>query len=282
MQRGGSTTVQIAVLARLIRPLVVTFALLLPAVASASAAAAPFNANAPVFGKAHHVTYDKYSVMIDGQRLQIWSGEFHMFRLPSPSLWRDVLQKIRAEGYNTVSLYFSWAYSSPAPGVYDFKGVRDVDRVLREAERAGLYVIARPGPYINAEVDAGGFPGWLTTQLGPARTSAPDYTQAWTDYLSHLDPIIAHHQITRGGSVIAYQVENELVNSGNDAPYMQAIVDKVHSDGINVPTTANLVVAPTWQPIVELDGPDDYPQGFDCGHPATWSSQLAVQIDTVP
>ena len=37
------------------------------------------------------------------------------------------------------------------------------------AQEAGLYVIARPGPYINAETDGGGFPGWLMTQgTGPA------------------------------------------------------------------------------------------------------------------
>ena len=259
------------------RALVLTCAALIAAGGTARAAA--FNANAPVFGKPHRVTYDKYSLMIDGQRLQIWSGEFHMFRLPSPSLWSDVLQKIRAEGFNTVSLYFSWAYSSSAPGVYNFSGVRDVNRVLQLAEQAGLYVIARPGPYINAELDAGGFPGWLTRQLGPARSSAPDYTKAWMDYLSHIDPIIARHQITRGGSVIAYQVENELINTGTDAPYMRAIVNKVHADGINVPTTANLVVAPTWQPIVDLDGPDDYPQGFDCSKPAAWSGEIALELD---
>ena len=248
-------------------------------VASAGATAAPFNVNAPVFGSSHHVSYDKYSLMIDGQRLQVWSGEFHNFRLPSPALWRDVFQKIRAEGFNTVSLYFSWAYSSPAPGVYRFTGVNDIDLELRMAEQAGLYVIARPGPYINAEVDAGGFPGWLTKQLGAARSSAPDYTQAWMDYLSHIDPIIARHQITRGGSVIAYQTENELLNSGTNVPYMQAIVNKVHADGIDVPTTANLVVAPTWEPIVQLDGPDDYPQGFNCGTPQVWGSELSLELD---
>jgi beta-galactosidase len=247
--------------------------------ASAAAPAHAFDANNPTFGQPHKVTYDQYSLMVDGQRLVVWSGEFHIFRLPSPPLWRDVLQKIKAEGFNTVSLYFSWAYHSPAPGVYDFTGIRDVDRVLTMAEQAGLYVIARPGPYINAEVDAGGFPGWLESQLGAARTSAPDYTQAWTDYLSKIDPIIARHQITRGGSVIAYQVENELLNTPDKVPYMQAIVNKVRKDGIVVPTTANLVVAPTWEPIVNLDGPDPYPQGFDCRHPQTWSSGLSLQID---
>ena len=113
----------------------------------AQASAAPAVSRAPV---THTITYDKYSLMIDGKRTFIWSGEFHYWRLPSPSLWLDILEKMKAEGYNAVSIYFDWAYHSPAPGVYDFSGVRDVNLLLDDAAKVGLYVIARPGPYINA------------------------------------------------------------------------------------------------------------------------------------
>src|SRR3954469_9571355 len=158
----------------------------------------------------HTVTFDKYSVMLDGKRTFIWSGEFHYWRLPSPDLWRDVLQKMKAEGYNATSIYFDWAYHSPAPGRYDFTGVRDVDRLLDIAAEVGIWVIARPGPCINAETDAGGLPGWVLTQQGRARSSAPDYTAAYRQWLSRIDPIIARHQFTDGtGSVLLYQVENE-------------------------------------------------------------------------
>ncbi|MFL5823554.1 MAG: beta-galactosidase [Solirubrobacteraceae bacterium] len=240
-----------------------------------------FDVQNPQFGRPHKVTYDRYSLKIDGHRLVIWSGEFHLFRLPSPRLWMDVLQKLRAGGFNTVSLYFSWEYSSSTSGSYDLRGIRDINRLLAMTQRAGLYVIARPGPYINAEVDAGGFPGWLTRQLGAARTSAPDYTTAWKQWFSAVDPIIARHQITRGGNVIAYQIENELVRTPDKDPYMRAQVAKVKADGINVPTTANLIVGPTWQPIVDVDGPDIYPNGFDCTHPRAWSGGLSLQIDHI-
>ena len=33
-----------------------------------------------------------------------------------------------------------------------------MDLVLRMAADTGLYVLARPGPYINGEVNAGGLP----------------------------------------------------------------------------------------------------------------------------
>lgn len=63
----------------------------------------------------HEVGYDKYSLLVDGRRLVLRSGEMHPFRLPSPSLWRDVLQKMRAHGFNAVSVYVAWNYHSPGP-----------------------------------------------------------------------------------------------------------------------------------------------------------------------
>jgi beta-galactosidase GanA len=189
----------------------------------------------------HAITYDKYSLMIDGKRTFIWSGEFEYWRLPSPSLWPDILQKMKAEGYNAVTIYFNWAYHSPAPGVYDFSGVRDVNRLLDDAQRAGLYVIARPGPYINAEASGGGLPGWLTTQTGKARTDAPDYEAAADQWLTQIDAILKRHQLTDGtGTVILYQIENELANTGSgEFAYMQNLYDTARHDGITVPIFHN-------------------------------------------
>jgi beta-galactosidase GanA len=213
------------------------------------------------------VTYDRYSLMLDGERVWLWSGEFHYFRLPSPALWREQLEKFKAIGLNAVSFYFSWAYHSAAPGVYDFSGIRDVDRLLQIADEVGLYVIARPGPYINAELDSGGFPGWLNTQAGQARTRADDYQAAWTEWFARVNAIIARHQITDGGgSVILFQIENEY--QGNDAAYMEEMKAAVRADGITVPTFHNDVnrglrwaVGPG---APDLYGTDNYPVGFDC------------------
>jgi beta-galactosidase GanA len=189
----------------------------------------------------HTIGFDKYSLLIDGRRTVVWSGEFHYFRLPSPGLWRDVLQKMKANGFNAVSLYFDWGYHSPAPGVYDFTGVRDVDTLLDIAEQAGIYVIARPGPYINAETTGGGLPGWLTTQAGRARSDAPDYLAAADEWLHHVDAILKRHQLTTGGgSVILYQIENELAATGTaQRNYLQNLYDTARADGITVPIFHN-------------------------------------------
>ncbi|MFF5291163.1 beta-galactosidase [Paractinoplanes globisporus] len=191
--------------------------------------------------KQHTIGFDQYSMILDGRRTFIWSGEMHPFRLPSPALWRDVLQKMKAIGFNTVSFYFDWGYHSPSPGVYDFGGVRDMDRLLDIADQVGLYVIARPGPYINAETDGGGFPAWLATQAGRARSDAPDYLAATDEWQTAIDAIIARHQLSNGtGSVILYQIENELAATGtSQRNYLQHLYDKARADGVQVPIFHN-------------------------------------------
>lgn len=241
--------------------------------ATAAAGAAPIPAG---HGQAlaHTISYDRYSLKIDGRRIYVWSGSFHYWRLPSPSLWKDVFQKMKAAGYNAVEIYFNWAYHSPGRGRYDFSGIRDVDRLLDDAQDAGLYVIARPGPYINAETDAGGFPDWLIAVKGRARSPVPDYTAAYMEWLTRIDRILARHQLSNGtGTVILYQVENEFYdNSPDGRRYMQDIEQKARADGITVPLTGNHNGSFA-QGIgaVDIPGYDDYPLGFDCSHPQQWS-----------
>ena len=102
------------------------------------------------------VDADRYSLRVDGRRILVRAGSLHYFRLPSPELWRERLALFRDAGLNAVDVYYPWNFHSDAPGRYDFAGVRDVDRLHDLIEEAGLFLIARPGPYICAEIDAGG------------------------------------------------------------------------------------------------------------------------------
>jgi beta-galactosidase GanA len=246
---------------------------------------APSAAPAAAPHATHSVTYDDYSFMIDGKRTYLWGGEFHYFRLPSQDLWLDVLQKMKAAGFNAVSLYFDWGYHSPAPGVYDFTGVRDVDKLLDMADQLGIYVIARPGPYINAEVDGGGFPGWLSTTAGNTRTSDPEYLKYSDEWQTQIDRIIARHQLTDGkGSVIEYQVENEYYN-GNAAghTYMKHLEDKATADGITVPLVGNNNgTFNSGVGALDVDAADSYPQGFNCANPTRWNGVPDISYDHVP
>jgi beta-galactosidase GanA len=214
--------------------------LLLSGLADAQVATVVPDPQAPVrtFGR---VSFDSRSLMIDGKRQVIWSSEMHAFRLPSPDLWRDVLQKMKASGFNSVALYFSWGYHSPKQGVYDFTGIRDLDRLLDMAAEEGLYVITRAGPYVNAELTRGGFPGWLVNQRARARTDDPDYLAAVDEWLTRVHAIIARHQINDGkGTVILHQIENELaLTTPAQSRYMDHLYAKARADGITVPIFHN-------------------------------------------
>ncbi|MHA6718623.1 glycoside hydrolase family 35 protein [Sphingomonas sp. RS6] len=228
----------------MIRAALLASSLLVALPAAAQEARPTANLAAPVktFGR---VSFDARSLMIDGKRLVIWSSEMHAFRLPSPDLWRDVLQKMKASGFNTVALYLDWGFHSPKPGVYDFSGIRDIDRLLTMAGEEGLYVITRAGPYVNAELTRGGFPGWLVNQRARARTDDPDYMAAADEWLTQVNAIIARHQINgdgkgHRGTVILHQIENELaLTTPAQRRYMDHLYAKARADGINVPIFHN-------------------------------------------
>jgi beta-galactosidase GanA len=242
-------------------------------VAVACAAVAALHAAPSASPAAHSVSFDSYSFLIDGQRTYLWSGEFHPYRLPSPELWKDIFQKMKAAGFNTTSIYFSWGYHSAREGEYDFSGIRDMDRVLDAARDAGIYVIARPGPYINAEVDSGGFPLWLTTKKLRNRSADPEYLRYSDEWLTQIDRILARHQWVDGrGTVIAYQIENEYyIGSDDGRAYMEHLESKARADGISVPLVGNHDgTFVEGKGAVAVSGWDYYPQGFDCSNPAVW------------
>ncbi|KAI1407783.1 glycoside hydrolase family 35 protein [Hypoxylon sp. FL1857] len=226
------------------------------------------------------VTWDEHSLYIRGERVMIMSGEFHPWRLPVPSLWLDIFQKVKAMGFNCVSFYSNWALLEGKPGNFSAEGVFAYDQFFEAATKAGIYLIARPGPYINAEVSFGGFPGWLQRIKGHLRTPDDDYLAATDNYAAQMGAIIARAQITNGGPVILYQPENEYT-VGVSIPfpsgkYMQYVEDQAQKAGITVPLISNDAVplghnAPgTGLGEVDIYGHDAYPVQFDCGNPSTW------------
>ncbi|KAF8997897.1 glycoside hydrolase family 35 protein [Cyathus striatus] len=219
-----------------------TFCFTLSAVAGRSSTLLPRNST----GLTDVVAWDPHSLFINGQRIFILSAEFHPWRLPgNPDLWADIFQKIKANGFNTVSFYDNWAVHFPTPNTNNSQGdfeagtYRDTQRFIDEAKKAGLWLIARPGPYINAETTGGGFPGWVGNIAGSLRNNNPNYTQAWTPYMTSISKIIARNQITNGGPIILVQAENEYSAGTNNNPYMQAIINLYRASGIVIPITHN-------------------------------------------
>ena len=156
------------------------------------------------------VTWDQHSIFVHGERVVFYSGEYHPFRLPVPGLWLDVFQKIRALGYTGVSIYIDWALLEGKRGTFSAEGVFALEPFFEAATNAGIYLLVRPGPYINAEVSGGGFPGWLQQVPGTLRSNDPAFIEATELYAKSIGEITAKAQITNGGPVILFQPENEL------------------------------------------------------------------------
>jgi beta-galactosidase len=171
--------------------------------------------------------------LLDGKPFRILSGAMHYFRVV-PEYWRDRLMKMKAFGLNTIETYIAWNLHEPHPGDFRFEGMLDVVRFIVIAAELGLKVIIRPGPYICSEWDFGGLPYWLlkdpATQV---RCAYPPYLEAVAHYFEALLPRLAPLQSTRGGPIIALQVENEYGSYGNDKVYLHYLVEGMRKRGID-------------------------------------------------
>ncbi|KAF8882023.1 glycoside hydrolase superfamily [Gymnopilus junonius] len=192
------------------------------------------------------VTWDPHSLSIFGQRVFILSAEIHPWRLPgNPILWTDIFQKVKANGFNTVSFYVNWATHFPTtstnvsqgdfqPGTY-----RDIQVFIDSAKDAGLWMIASQDLISTGKRPVEGSLGGLVILPANLRDNNPSYQQAWTPYLTAISRIIAKNQITNGGPIILVQAENEYSASTSHNIYMQDIINLYKATGIVVPITFN-------------------------------------------
>jgi beta-galactosidase len=180
--------------------------------------------------------------LLNGKPFQILSGEVEYARIPRAD-WRDRLRKVRAMGLNTVTVYVFWNLHETRPGVFDFSGQKDVAEFVREAKDEGLYVVLRPGPYVCAEWDLGGYPAWLLKDSKAAdstepavllRSSQPEYLAATRRWMLRLGQELAPLQASRGGPIIAVQVENEYGSfdvEEDRQQYLQQVLQMVRDAG---------------------------------------------------
>ncbi|EKN65245.1 beta-galactosidase [Neobacillus bataviensis LMG 21833] len=182
------------------------------------------------------ITYDKKSWKIHNERVFILSAAIHYFRLPRAE-WNEVLDKAKAGGCNTIETYIPWNFHEMNEGEWDFSGDKDLAHFFQLCADKELYVIARPGPYICAEWDFGGFPWWLSTKKDiQYRSAQPAFLHYVDQYFDRVIPIIDEYQLTKNGTVIMVQVENEFQAYGKpDKPYMEYIRDGMKARGIDVP-----------------------------------------------
>lgn len=175
--------------------------------------------------------------LLDGTPFRVLSGAIHYFRV-HPGQWRERIRAAKLMGLNTIETYVAWNEHAPEPDVFDVAGRLDLGAFLDAVAEEGLFAIVRPGPYICAEFDNGGLPGWLTRVPGIVlRTSDPAYLTPVLDYLTRVIDIVRDRQVDVGGPVILMQIENEYGAYGDDAVYLRRLVDLYREQGITVPLT---------------------------------------------
>ncbi|URL57169.1 beta-galactosidase [Luteibacter flocculans] len=192
--------------------------------------------------------------LLDGKPYVIRSGEMHYPRIPRAD-WRDRLRKARAMGLNTITTYAFWNVSEPEPGKFDFSGNNDIAAFVRTAQEEGLNVIVRPGPFVCAEWEFGGFPAWLLRTPGlRVRSYDPRFLAASAAWFKRLGQELAPLMSTRGGPILMMQVENEYGYVGNDRDYMEAIRKQMIDAGFDVPLFMSNGPGPTWMSRGSLPG----------------------------
>ena len=191
------------------------------------------------------VVIENGKIVIDGKAEQIISGAIHYFRI-LPELWEDRLLKARQCGLNTIETYMCWNLHEPREGKFCFDGLLDFEKFIKIAEKLGLWVIVRPGPYICAEWENGGLPSWLMVKENlRLRCMNKQYLNALEPFLNEILNRLNKLQYTKHGPIIALQVENEYGSFGNDHTYISHVRRIFLDNGINVP-------------LFTSDGPDDH------------------------
>ncbi|XWS12074.1 hypothetical protein CRYUN_Cryun37aG0059200 [Craigia yunnanensis] len=161
----------------------------------------------------------------DGKPFQIIGGDLHYFRV-LPEYWEDRLLRAKALGLNTIQTYIPWNLHEPEPGKLVFEGIADLVSFLKLCQKLDLLVMLRPGPYICAEWDLGGFPAWLLA-IEPdirLRSSDPAYLKMVEGWWGVLLPKVAPLLYGSGGPIIMVQIENEFGSYGDDKAYLSQLV----------------------------------------------------------
>ncbi len=174
-------------------------------------------------------------VTLAGQPFRIISGSMHYFRI-QPEYWADRLRKLKEFGCNCVETYCIWNLHEKQEGEYDFTGMLDLRRYLELAQAAGLHVLLRPGPFICSEWDNGGLPWWLLRYPNiRLRCMDETYIRHATRYMRRVCAEIVPYLSTRGGPILAVQVENEYGAIANGQDYMLYLKDLMLDCGVDVP-----------------------------------------------
>lgn len=208
--------------------------------------------------------------LLNGKPFLIKAAEIHYPRIPA-EYWEHRIEMCKALGMNTICIYTFWNIHEQQPGEFNFKEQNDIAAFCRLAQKHGMYIILRPGPYVCAEWEMGGLPWWLLKEKNiELRTNNPHFLKHTKNMMNEIGKQLADLQVTRGGNIIMVQVENEYGGYAIDKEYIANIRDMVKGAGF----TEVPLFQCDWSSTFQLNGLDDLVWTINFGTGANIDAQF--------
>ncbi|KQR40171.1 beta-galactosidase [Microbacterium sp. Leaf159] len=210
-------------------------------------------------------------IEVDGAPTVPVTGELHFSRIPRRR-WEEQLRLLVASGLTSVSTYVFWIHHERERGQARFDGALDVAAFLETAERVGIDVILRIGPWCHGEVRNGGHPDWVAAALGDrARTNDPEYLALVRDWFGRIAEQVRPF-CGPDRPIVGIQLENELHHQPDHIAALKVIA---RESGLSAP----LWTATAWGGAT-LPSHDVFPlysgyaDGFWAGQGSTWDDSF--------
>ena len=184
-------------------------------------------------GKAGSFKVGDKTFLLNGKPFVVKAAEVHYPRIPR-EYWEQRIQMCKALGMNTLCIYIFWNIHEQKMDQFDFTGNNDIRAFVKLAQKNGMYVIVRPGPYVCAEWEMGGLPWWLLKKKDiKLREQDPFFMERLEKFEAQVGKQLGDLTIEKGGPIIMVQVENEYGSYGEDKPYISAVRDVVRKSGFD-------------------------------------------------
>ena len=177
------------------------------------------------------VTWDKYSLIIDGQRVCPVMGEVHYSRIPQTE-WADEVRKMKDGGVTVIACYVFWNHIEETEGVFDWSGQRNLRQFLEVCKQEQLPVVLRVGPFCHGEARCGGIPDWLFTKGCKMRSEDPVFLTYTERLYRQIFTQVQGLQWKDGGPVMAMQFDNEYSGHGS---YLMRLKQMANEIGFDLP-----------------------------------------------
>ena len=224
----------------------------------------------PIQKEKHTFSIGDKTFLLDGKPFLIKAAEMHYTRIPA-EYWEHRIQMCKALGMNTICIYAFWNIHEQKEGVFDFKGQNDIAAFCRLAQKHGMYIMLRPGPYVCSEWEMGGLPWWLLKKKDiKLRTNDAYFLERTKLFMNEIGKELADLQVSRGGNIIMVQVENEYGAYATDKEYIANIRDIVKGAGFtDVP-----LFQCDWSSTFQRNGLDDLVWTINFGTGANIDAQF--------